>query len=335
MKEIAGKLNTSISTISRALSDKPNISQATKIKVRQLVKELNYLPDQRALSFKQKKTFTIGVVLPDLWESFFSEAISGIEEMANAAGYMVLIGQSHDDEEKERGILTMMRTHRVDGLLISISRNTANYEHFDALRKREIPVVYFDRIPRMNNIHYIACNMESGTIQAMRFLLKKGHRAIGLINGPDRLAASQERKQGYIKALLKHRLKFDPSLVISCDLTQAGTHAAMQELLSQKRKPTAVLAFNDYVAMDAIQYARSLKMKINRDITFVSYANSPMNEYMEFPPIASVEQYPYRQGQKAAGILLELLNRKEPANNSSFRQIILESQLVIPATRPQ
>src|SRR5882757_1069636 len=255
MKEIAGKLDISISTVSRALSDQRNISQETKLRVRRLVKELNFQPDQRAISFKQKKTFTIGVVLPDLWESFFSEAISGIEEMANAAGYMVLIGQSHDDEEKERNILTMMRTHRVDGLLISISRNTASYEHFEALRKREIPVVYFDRIPKMNNIHYIACNMESGTLQAMKFLLKKGHRAIGLINGPDRLVASEERKQGYIKAFLKHRLKFDPSLVIPCDLTQAGTHAAMQQLLSQKRKPTAILAFNDYVAMDAIQYA--------------------------------------------------------------------------------
>jgi len=330
MKEIAGKLDISISTVSRALSDQRNISQETKLRVRRLVKELNFQPDQRAISFKQKKTFTIGVVLPDLWESFFSEAISGIEEMMNASGYMVLIGQSHDDEEKERNILMMMRTHRVDGFLISISRNTADYEHFEALRKRDIPVVFFDRIPNMNNIHYIACDMESGTMQAMKFLLKKGHRAIGLINGPDKLSASQERKQGYINALVKHRLKFDPSLVLSCDLTQAGTHAAMQELLSQKRKPTAILTFNDYVAMDAIQYARSLKLKINRDITFVSYANSPMNYYMEFPPIASVEQYPFRQGQQAAGVLLELLNRKERLDSYPFYRIILESQLVVP-----
>jgi len=173
MKEIAGKLDISISTVSRALSDQRNISQETKLRVRRLVKELNFQPDQRAISFKQKKTFTIGVVLPDLWESFFSEAISGIEEMMNASGYMVLIGQSHDDEEKERNILMMMRTHRVDGFLISISRNTADYEHFEALRKRDIPVVFFDRIPNMNNIHYIACDMESGTMQAMKFLLKK------------------------------------------------------------------------------------------------------------------------------------------------------------------
>jgi len=333
MKEIAGKLDISISTVSRALSDQRNISQETKLRVRRLVKELNFQPDQRAISFKQKKTFTIGVVLPDLWESFFSEAISGIEEMVNASGYMVLIGQSHDDEEKERKILTMMRTHRVDGFLISISRNTANYEHFEALRKRGIPVVFFDRIPNMNNIHYIACNMESGTIQAMKFLLKKGHRAIGLINGPEKLSACQEREQGYINALVKHRLKFDPSLVIACDLTKAGTHAAMQQLLSQKRKPTAILTFNDYVAMDAIQYARSLKLKINRDITFVSYANSPMTYYMEFPPIASVEQYPFQQGQQAAGVLLELLNRKERLDSYPFYRIIVESRLVVPESQ--
>ncbi len=333
MKEIAGRLDISISTVSRALSDQRNISQATKLRVRRLVKELNFQPDQRAISFKQKKTFTIGVVLPDLWESFFSEAISGIEEQVNASGYMVLIGQSHDDEEKEREILTMMRTHRVDGLLISIARNTANYEHFEALRKRDIPVVFFDRIPNMSNIHYIACNMESGTMQAMKFLLKKGHRVIGLINGPDGLSASQERRQGYIKALVKHRLKFDPSLVIPCDLTKTGTQAVMQQLLSQKRKPTAILTFNDYVAMDAIQYARSLKLKINRDIIFVSYANSPMNYYMEFPPIASVEQYPFRQGQQAADVLLELLNSKDRPDSLPFYRIILESQLVIPGAR--
>jgi LacI family transcriptional regulator, repressor for deo operon, udp, cdd, tsx, nupC, and nupG len=328
IKEIAKRLNISISTVSRALHDHPSIGFRTKMRVKQLANELNYEPNQTAIFFQKGKTFTIGVILPELSESFFSTAISAIEDTANKNKYTVLLGQSHDNQEREQQIVETMKSHRVDGLIVSISKNTTTYDHFQSLEKYRIPVVFFDRIPNIADIHYVACNMEFGTVEAVSFLLKKGHRIIGMINGPQKLVASEQRLAGYLKALKKHRLKFDPSLIISSDLTKQGTYEAMRQLTTMRRKPTAVVTFNDYVALDAVQYARSLKMKINEDITFVSYANLPISHYAAFPPAASVEQYAYAQGQKATEILLELLDRKE-GSTPSFHKVILESKLVI------
>ncbi len=331
LKEIAKQLNVSISTVSRALHNHRSIGLRTKTQVQELAKQLNYEPNQTAIFFQQRKTFTIGVILPELSEAFFSSAISGIEDCAYKNKYTVLLGQSHDSEEKEQLLIESMKNHRVDGLLISIAKNTSHYEHFESLKRYNIPVVFFDRIPDMPNIHYVACNLVSGTIQAINFLFKKGHRVVGMINGPEKLYASQERREGYIQAMTKSRLKFDPSLIVNTNLDTASIFAATKELLSSKRKPTAIVTFNDYVALDAVKYALSQKLRINKDICFVSYANQPWNNYTTFPPLASVEQFPYLQGQKAAETLLELFHKKESdkENNHTYYKIILESQLVL------
>src|SRR3954463_9523111 len=140
IKEIAKRLNISVSTVSRALHDHHSIGLRTKTRVKELAKELNYEPNQAAIFFQQRKTFTIGVILPELSEAFFSSAISGIEDTANKNNYTVLLGQSHDDEQREKQIMETMKNHRVDGLIVSISKNTSNYDHFETLKRYNIPV---------------------------------------------------------------------------------------------------------------------------------------------------------------------------------------------------
>lgn len=330
IKEIARLLKLSISTVSRALHDHRSIGVSTRQKVKNLAAELNYEPNQTAIILQQGKTKTIGVILPELSEDFFSTAVNAIEEIANEKNYTVLLAQSHDDEEREKELVEKMKNHRVDGLLISVAKNTSTYEHFDLLKKYNIPIVFFDRIPPLKNIHYVACNMETGTIQALNYLIKKGHRAIGLINGPVNMYASTERRDGYINALLKSRLKFDPSLVINCDLTKKNVELAMEKLLKNKRKVTAVVTFNDYVALYAINYLRHNNVKSSEDIVFVSYSNLPLIQYMYHVPVASVEQYPYKQGQKATEILLDILKQKEDNNleNEAYFKVIIESNLI-------
>jgi len=151
-----------------------------------------------------------------------------------------------------------------------------------------------------------------------------------MINGPQTMVATGERKEGYIKAMTKNRLKYDPSLIVSCDLTEEGTRKALDELLASKRKPTAIVTFNDYVALFAIKYASKLNIRINKDLEFVSYANLPLINYMENIPAASVEQFPYLQGQKATDILMDLLHHQDTESNepSAFYKVIIESQLV-------
>lgn len=331
IKEIAKMLNISASTVSRALNDHASIGLITKMRVKKLAKEMNYEPNQRAIQFLQGKSNTIGVILPELSEAFFSAAICGIEDVAYKRNYTVLLAQSHDDPERERLLIAKMKTQRVDGILISVSKISSSYEHFEAFTKLNIPIVFFDRIPPISNIHYVASNLETGTTEAVNYLLRKGHRTIGMINGPTTLVASTERKNGYVKAMTSHRLKFDPSLIITCDLSEDGTIKAMDGLLNHKRKPTAIVTFNDYVALFAIRYVRSLGLDVQKDLEFVSYANLPINNYMDFTPVASVEQFPYKQGAKAADIILDLISRPKKASDvdQAFYNVVVESELVI------
>lgn len=328
IKEIAKLLKISVSTVSRALNDHPSIGLTTKIRVKKLASELNYEPNQKAIQFLHGKSFVIGVILPELSESFFSAAISGIEDVAYKRNYTVLLAQSHDDAEREKLLVEKMKMQRVDGLLVSVSKTTSTYEHFEIFKKLNIPVVFFDRIPPIKNIHYVASNLESGTYDAVSFLLKKGHRVIGMINGPNTLVASNERKEGYVKAMISNRLKFDPSLIVSCDLSESGTIEAMDTLINHRRKPTAIVTFNDYVALFAMRHTKSVGLN---GIDFVSYANLPIIKYMDYSPIASVEQFPHKQGKKAADILIDLINRpkNELGAEQAYFNVVVASELII------
>ena len=155
IKEIAKQLNVSISTVSRALSDHPRIGLRTKMRVKELAKELGYEPNSQAIFFKQKKTYVIGVILPFIREEFFSQAISGIETAAMEHDYTILFGQSHDDPEREKKVVEAMKRQRIDGLIISLSKQTSRYEHLQALEKYNIPIVYFDRVPPFEKVNKV------------------------------------------------------------------------------------------------------------------------------------------------------------------------------------
>jgi DNA-binding LacI/PurR family transcriptional regulator len=327
IKEIAQRLNISVSTVSRALHNHPRIGLRTKMQVQKLAKELNYEPNTLAISFKQKKWYTIGVILPELNEQFFSQAISGIEDVATQQGYNVLIGQSHESVERERILVEAFRKHRVDGVLLSVSKNTNDYEHLDALQKYNIPLVYFDRIPKGGLGPSVSSNIRHGAELAVNYLFEKGHTRIALLKGPASLIASEQRLDGYKSALQHHGVKLDPSLIKTIDLSTQGTQAAIAELLALKQRPTAVLCFNDYVCLDAIQFARKEKVKINKDISFVSFANLPLCNYLDVPPLASVEQHPYEQGQLSAEMLLDIIEKRK--ESSDIKPLVLETELRI------
>jgi DNA-binding LacI/PurR family transcriptional regulator len=330
IKEIAKMLNLSVSTVSRALHSSEDISLATTKRVKDVALELGYEPNQTALFLQSGKTLTLGVILPHLSEAFFSEAISGIEDYASEHNYNVLMGQSHDNTEREKKIVEAMKNHRVDGLLVSIAKNTKSFEHFDVLEKYDIPVVFFDRVPDKKDTHSVTCKMEAGMLEAVEFLVKGGHTRIAFINGPKVLLATKERMIGYEHALKSLAVPFNPEFIAHCDLSPETTYRAMQHLLTLKPSPTAVIAFNDYVALDAMKYARKMNIKINQDISFVSFANLQVCNYMENPPLASVEQFPYRQGQRATELLLEILNSgKDSRHREKYHKIILEPRLFI------
>jgi len=328
IKEIANRLNVSISTVSRALHNHASIGLKTRMQVKQLAEELEYEPNQAAISFKQGKTFTIGVILPNLREEYFSIAINGIEDIATGNNYTVLIGQSHDDVEREKRIVDAMRRQRVDGLIVSLSKSTTSYEHFEQLKKYKIPVVFFDRVPDIDDAYCVSCNLENSSVDLVDWLVKLGHTQIAFIKGPDTLVHSKQRLNGYYDGLKKNKLKKDNSFIVQTDLSKKNTEEAMNKLLSLANRPTAVITFNDYVALDAIKYTRSRGLEINKDIFFVSYANLPITSYMDYPPLASVEQFPYQQAEKASDILFRLITSKG-FDESIPHKTMLESKVVV------
>lgn len=213
--------------------------------------------------------------------------------------------------------------------MVSISKSTNTIEHFEALEQFNIPVVYFDRVPDAPNIHSVWCSLYHSSVGAINLLASKGHKRIGYIQGPSTMNIKNERMQGYQEGLKKNKLHYDESLVVTSDLSADSTQAAMEKLLSLKNKPTAIIAFNDYVALDAMQFARQKKIKINKDIVFVSYANLPVTHYLETPPMASVEQFPYEQGVRAAELLFKLIENKTAEETSPFENVVLYSELII------
>ena len=321
-------MNVSVSTISRALHDHPSIGLGMRQQVQKLARELKYEPNQAAISFKQGKTFTIGVILPNLREEFFSIAINGIEDVATKNKYTVLIGQSHDDTEREKLITDSMRKHRIDGLIVSLAKDTISFDHFEQLKEQGIPVVFFDRVPDDSEAYTVSCNLKNSSIKLVDWLVNKGITSIGFIKGPDTMLPSEERLQGYFEGLRKNDLPMNKSYVAQTDLSQKKNEDATRQLLSLRDRPTAIIAFNDYVALDAIKLTRSMGLKINKDVYFVSYANLPVTSYLDEPPIASVEQFPYQQAEKATDILFELIDAKDSRENIE-RKIVLESKVIV------
>ncbi len=331
IKEIARRLNVSVSTVSRALHNHPSIGLRTKTQVQALAKELNYEPNQAAISFKQGKTLTIGLILPNLGEEFFSTAINGIEDIAIHNNYTVLIGQSHDDVEREKQVLESMRKHRVDGIIVSLSKSTDSFEHFEQLAAYNIPIVFFDRVPQQAEFYSVSCDLKASSVQLVDWLVGQGHTRIAIIKGPEKMIPSQERMSGYYEGLKKNGIEPDEALVVQTDLSKEQTCEAMRTLLALKEQPKAIIAFNDYVALEAIQYAKENNLGNNKDIFFVSYANLPITSYLDDPPVASVEQFPYEQAAKATDMLLALINKK--GEELPQKKVVMESEVIVHSDR--
>lgn len=326
IKEIARKLRISPSTVSRALNDHPSIGLVTTMRVKKMAEELNYEPNQTAIFFKQRRTFTIGVVLPSLSEPFFSSAISEIEKVAADHGNTVLMGQSHDDPARELKILQTFKKHRVDGVLISLGKNTEDLSFVDLLNDAEIPVVFFDCVPKIEGVNKVYSDLSTGMRQAIEAFGTIGHKNIALINGPENLLASMERAEAYKKALESEKLDYNERYVVHTDLTEQGNIEAIDNLLALPERPSAIVSFNDFVTLDVMKYVRHKGLTQKKDVFFISYANYPLWKYMENPPMGSIEQYPDHQARKAAEILFKHIAAKE---NLQPETAVFESRLVL------
>ena len=328
IKDMARKLNMSFSTVSKALSNDLSISILTRERVKSLAAEWNYIPNEAARHFKLNKTFTLGLIIPNLLDQFFVLAINGVEQVAAHKKYNVIVSQSHEDSEREEKIVDLMIRNRVDGVIAAIAKNTNDMSPFRKLINIGIPVVFIAR-PPIEPFNYVYVNSLEGAIKAMDFLFEKGHRRIGHIMGPPSMSVSQLRLEGYKKALLKHSLDFDSSLVKQVDLTPQSTYDVMEQFIEMDLPPTAIYTFKNYISVDAIDYLKSKHPEKLEKIDFVGFGNLPLIQHLDHKPIASIDESPHEMGEEAAQLLFKFIDNDRLQDNMHYEKIQIPCRLVI------
>lgn len=327
IKDIAKKLGLSPSTVSRALHDHPDISQETKQRVQETADALDYHPNSIAQSLQSRRSSIIGVVVPQVKHVFFAQIMSGITDIAYDAGYTVMICQSNDDYAREELNIKALISQRVAGLLISISQSTDKWEHFDYLIKRNIPLVFFDRVSEKVDASKVVVDDFNGAFRAVEYLIKKGYRKIGHLGGPDFLNISQDRFKGYAAALEKHGLSFDDRMVLHIGLNEEHGNEGMARLLEQAPEmPDAVFCVDDPVAIGAYSHLRSRGLKIPADVALVGFSDNPIASLVD-PPLTTVRQPAYEIGRRATELLLEQLKSDEA--DRIPRREILKTELIV------
>lgn len=329
IKDIAKRLNMSISTVSKALSNDSTISEMTTARVKKLAEEWNYTPNEAARHFKMSRTFTIGLIIPNMLDEFYVMAINGAEKIAASENYNVIILQSHEDPENEKKILDLMIRSRVDGLIIAITKKTLDMSPFLKMESMGIPVIFFVRPPKENIFDSVIIDSEGGAYKATEFLIKKKHSRIGHLMGPPSLAVSHVRLTGYKKALAKNKIPFDAELVIDVNLTEEGTHSAMATFMEMKNPPTAIFSFKNYINLDAIDFLKKQFSNKLKEIDFTGFGNLPLFRYLDRKPVASIEENPFQIGFEAARLLISRITSEEEETERKSEVVIVPSQLII------
>lgn len=329
LKDIARKLNMSISTVSKALSDDVSISTLTKERVKNIAKEWNYIPNEAARHFQVNKSFTIGLIIPDLLDQFYVLAINGVEKVAEKEKYNVILSQSHEDVDKEEAITNVMISNRVDGVIVAITKNTENMALFQKLVSIGIPVIFIARQPGDHSFNYVLSDNTEGAQKAVEFLIKKKHRRISHIMGPANMQTSQARFKGYKLALQKHKIPFDDELVKTVDFTKESTTKAMDELMKLKSPPTAIFTFKNYITIDAIDFLKT-KCPSQLDVMdFTGFGNLPLLQYMDHKPVAVIDENSFEMGTKAAELLFKIIDEENPESNVTQQKIQIPCKLIV------
>ncbi len=321
--DIANRLGISASTVSRALNDHPDIKSETKELVRKIAKELKYTPNPIAQSLKSNRTTTIGVIVPEIKHDFFSSAISGIEEVAYQSGYTIILCQSNESYEREVLNTNVLMHHRVAGVIVSISQNTKNGEHFQDLLRRRIPLVFFDRVCDDVVASKVMIDDYKCAFDAVTYLISRGYKRIAHFAGPRELFVCKKRLSGYFDALKHAQMFLNNGFVQYGGMHEQDGYNSMNVLLNENIIPDAIFAVNDPVALGAYQKIKEAKLKIPGDIAIMGFSNNKITGLVD-PQITTIDQPSFEMGKKAAEILIQTIEGKllEP------KTLILDATLI-------
>lgn len=323
IKSLAKELNLAISTVSKALRDSHEVKEETKKRVWALAKKRNYQPNMFAAGLRHQKSNTIAVIFPELANSFFSLAIKGIEEVAREKNYHVLIYPTHECNEQEIAFANRLSDGRVDGLMISLSRGTTNYNHLIALH-HNIPIVLFDRIIDEIDILKVTTNDYESAYMASQHLIKNGCHKILYLEALKFTSAGKMRLKGHLDALKKYGIAYQETLILDCDHPDQQNFLNIKSILSSE-KPHGILSSIENLAILCYNACRELALAIPKDVKIVSFSNLETAHLWD-PSLTTITQPAFEIGRESARILFRLLDK----NRTCFdvENVVLESVLI-------
>lgn len=324
--DIAKELNTTPATVSRALSNHPGISEKTKQSVQFTASKLNYKRNRIASSLRSGKTHVIGVIIPSAEINFFGSVVHGIESVANSNGYNVLLFQSNESREfEEKGLETFL-TARVDGILVSLAKDTIDYSHFIEIKKRGIPLVFFDRTTADDlGIDSVVIDDFKGAYKATEHLIQQGYTRIAHISGPKHLKNFHDRMKGYMEALQANNIKLDPDLIYPGNISIESGKTGTEYFLSLSNPPDAIFAAEDFTALGAISKLKERQILIPDEMGIIGFANELFGEHIT-PSLSTVDQQTIRMGKSALNLLVDIMEKKEKHIN---QKIVLDPLLIV------
>lgn len=327
LKQIAKELDVSISTVSKSLKDSPEISEDTRQKVRAFAKLYNYKPNLIALSLKNRKTKTIGVIIPEIIHHFFATVISGIEHIANEKGYNVIVCLSDESFDKEVINMEMLANGSIDGFIMSLSKETQlkkDYHHISEAINQGMPVVMFDRVANDILCDKVIIDDNLAAFEAVQYLINKGFKKIALISTIDYISVGKLRTEGYLKALRNNNIPIDENLILKVE-DMDHCEDKIEELMKNNAFD-AIFAVNELFAVTSIKLASKLNLKVPEDLSIIGFTDGMISKYSS-PSITTVSQNEFKMGEKAAKMLIDRLEN-EDEEEEHYKTEVIETNLV-------
>jgi LacI family transcriptional regulator len=319
--DMARELGISGSTVSRALNDNPRISKSTREAVQKLARHHNYLPNAMASSLRKGKGNTVGVIVPNINRSFFSNIIGGIEEILSTAGYNLMICQTNELLEKEQAALMTLLNARVDGILMSLSMESKNYKHIEELLNRGVRMVFFDRIPEQLPVQSVVIDDYNAALKLTEHLLEQGCTRPAHVGGSSSINVYANRQNGFRQALRNKRMTIDSKYIIETEMTREGGTAAFHELMTLRHKPDAIVCSGDLSAHGVLIAALESGLSIPDELRVTGFANEAFTAHIS-PSLTSVNQKGNEIGRKSAELFLD----GESSNEK--RQVVVEPEII-------
>ncbi|SIQ36177.1 LacI family DNA-binding transcriptional regulator [Maribacter ulvicola] len=324
IKDVAKKLNVSISSVSRAFNDKYDIKKETKELILKTAEEMGYFPNPIAKKLSQKKTFNIGIVVPEFINEFYSEIIIAIQDIFTSQGYQILVMQSDENQEQELANVKTLMQNMMDGLIIAPTAANDNMDYYLKQRDNGFPIVFMNRVEKSLKASKILFDNEKWSFFATEHLIAQGNKRIFHLAGHKNLCVSGERIKGFIRALKKHNIPKENYKIIETGLFSNQGIDTVKELINSQNLPDALFCENDHVAMGAIKILKDSGYRVPEDITVMGFTETRMAELIT-PQLSSVRQPTHEIGKKAAELLLKHINN----GNSDQETIIMDGVLNI------